>query len=177
VRGRVRAQSQRRTGQWTGPIRCGTEQKRKNSPTVDWARTLTVGWRGSTPDSVRCAHRQQPSPTTIWWLRAINTPNHHNTKHPRILNIVFSTRAIDSTPRHNQSDRSTQSPQSNSSALGLMRGSLGFLCCSCLLGLTFIFFSILTLKCFVSKARDTNCVVVFTGSKWPVRLRKKAHPV
>jgi hypothetical protein len=40
-----------------------------------------------------------------------------------------------------------------------------FLCCSCLLGLAFFFFSILTLKCFVSKARDTNCVVVLVGSK------------
>jgi 4-amino-4-deoxy-L-arabinose transferase-like glycosyltransferase len=110
--------------------------------------------------TVRCAHRQQPSPTAIWWLRAINTPNHHNTKHPSILNIAFNTRAIASTPRHNQSDRSTQSPQFNSSALRLVRGSLVFLCCSFLLGLAFFFFSILTLKCFVSKARDTNCVVV-----------------
>jgi hypothetical protein len=24
--------------------------------------------------TVRCAHRQQPSPTACWWLRAINTP-------------------------------------------------------------------------------------------------------
>jgi hypothetical protein len=24
--------------------------------------------------TVRCAHRQQPSPTVVWWLRAINTP-------------------------------------------------------------------------------------------------------
>jgi hypothetical protein len=24
--------------------------------------------------TVRCAHRQQPTPTTMWWLRAINTP-------------------------------------------------------------------------------------------------------
>jgi hypothetical protein len=31
------------------------------------------------------------------------------------------------------------------------------------LGLLFLF--ILTLKCFVSKARDTNCVVVLVGSK------------
>jgi hypothetical protein len=82
-----------------------------------------------------------------------------------ILNIAFNTRAIDFTPRHNQSDRSTQSPQINSSALGLVSGSLVFFCCSCLLGLAFFFFSILTLKCFVSKARDTNCVVVLAGSK------------
>jgi hypothetical protein len=34
-----------------------------------------------------------------------------------------------------------------------------------LLGLAFFFFSILTLKCFVSKAIDTNYVVVLAGSK------------
>jgi hypothetical protein len=127
--------------------------------------------------TVRCAHRQQPSLTACWWLRAINTPNHHNSKHPSILNIEFNTRAIEFTPRHNQSNRSTQSPQINFSALGLVRWSLMFLCYYCLLGLAFFFFSILTLKCFVSKARDTNCVVVLAGSKWPVRLRKKAHSV
>jgi hypothetical protein len=92
-------------------------------------------------------------------------PNHHNSKHPCILNIAFNTRAIDTTKRHNQSDRSTQSPQINPSTLVLVRGSLVFLCCSCLLGLAFFFFSILTVKCFVSKARDTNCVVVLAGSK------------
>jgi hypothetical protein len=109
-----------------------------------------VTWRhiGQCPvahRTVRCAHRQQPSPTAIWWLRAINTPNHHNTNHPSILNIAFNTRAIASTSRHNQSDRSTQSLRINSSALGLVRGSLVFICCSCLLVLAFFFFSILTL--------------------------------
>jgi hypothetical protein len=129
---------------------------------VTWRRT------GQCPlvhRTVRCAHRQQPSLTTIWLLGAINTPNHHNSKHPCILNIAFNTRAIDTTKRHNQSDRSTQSPQINPSTLVLVRGSLVFLCCSCLLGLAFFFFSILTVKCFVSKARDTNCVVVLAGSK------------
>jgi hypothetical protein len=29
--------------------------------------------------------------------------------------------------------------------------------------LTFFSFSLLTLKCFVSEARDTNCVVVLAG--------------
>jgi hypothetical protein len=103
---------------------------------VTWRRTgqCPVAHR-----TVQCAHRQQPSPTTIWWLGAINTPNHHNTKHPIILNIAFNTRAIDSTPRHNQSDRSTQNLQFNSSALGLVRVSLVFICCSCLLGLAFFF--------------------------------------
>jgi hypothetical protein len=31
--------------------------------------------------------------------------------------------------------------------------------------LAFFFFSLLTLKCFVIKARDTNCVVILAGSK------------
>jgi hypothetical protein len=40
-----------------------------------------------------------------------------------------------------------------------VRGSLVFLVALvCLVG--FLFFSFVTLKCFVSKARDTNCVVV-----------------
>jgi hypothetical protein len=34
-------------------------------------------------------------------------------------------------------------------------------------------FLILVPKCFVSKARDTNCVVVLAGSKLPVELRRK----
>jgi hypothetical protein len=34
-----------------------------------------------------------------------------------------------------------------------------------LLGLAFFSFSLLTLKFFVSEARDINCVVVLVGSK------------
>jgi hypothetical protein len=33
----------------------------------------------------RCAHRQTASPTAMWWLRAINTPNHHQFKHSLLL--------------------------------------------------------------------------------------------
>jgi hypothetical protein len=179
VRDRSQSRSQRRTGQWTRPVRYGTglsgatiRQRLERSTHRTAYSACPVAHR-----TVRCAHQQQPSPTAIWWLRAINTPNHHNTKNPSILNIAFNTRAIDSTSRHNQSDRSTQSLRINSSALGLVRESLVFICCSCLLGLAFFFFSILTLKCFVSKARDTNCLVVLAGSRWPVILRKKAHSV
>jgi hypothetical protein len=64
----------------------------------------------------------------------------------------------------NQSHRSDQSPQFNSSALGLVRGSFVFLCCSCLLG-WLSFLSHFLLSSFVSEARDTNCVVVLAGSK------------
>jgi hypothetical protein len=60
---------------------------------------------------VWCAHRQQPSPTTCWWLRAINTPNHHHLKHPRFLSITFNTRALAFTPRHNSKDQSLSKSQ------------------------------------------------------------------
>jgi hypothetical protein len=43
------------------------------------------------------------------------------------------------TPRHNQSNQSTQSPKINSSALGLVRGSFVFFCCSFRLVWPFIF--------------------------------------
>jgi hypothetical protein len=57
--------------------------------------------------TVRCAHRQQPAPTVVWWLRAISTtpPNHHHSKHPRFLSITFITRALAFTPRHNSKDQ------------------------------------------------------------------------
>jgi hypothetical protein len=50
--------------------------------------------------TVRCARRQQPSPTAMWWLRAINTPNHHHSKHPSFQYFTFNTRASAFTPRH-----------------------------------------------------------------------------
>jgi hypothetical protein len=46
---------------------------RTKPPTVDQLQDLTTGWHGGTPDSVRCAHRKQPSPTATIWLVSINT--------------------------------------------------------------------------------------------------------
>jgi hypothetical protein len=60
---------------------------------------------------VRCAHRQQPPQRLLWWLRAINTLNHHNSKHPRILKITFNTRALAFTPRHNSKDQNLSKSQ------------------------------------------------------------------
>jgi hypothetical protein len=95
---------------WHRTVRC---RMRTKPPTVDSSQTLTVGrrgWRtGQCPvahQTIRCAHRQQPPPTACWWLRAINTPNHHNSRHPRFLSITFITRALAFTPRHNSKDQS-----------------------------------------------------------------------
>jgi hypothetical protein len=56
---------------WHRTVWC---RMRTKPPTVNFSKTLTVGWHGGAPDTVRCAHRQHPSPTACWWLRAINTP-------------------------------------------------------------------------------------------------------
>ena len=61
--------------------------------------------------TIRCAHRQQPPQRLFWWLRAIKPPNHHNSKHPRFLNITFNTRALAFTPRHNSKDQSLSKSQ------------------------------------------------------------------
>jgi hypothetical protein len=41
-----------------------------------------------------------PTPTVVWWLRAINTPKHLHSNHPRIQHSSFNTRAKCNAPRH-----------------------------------------------------------------------------
>jgi hypothetical protein len=53
-------------------------------------------------------------------------PKHLIHSHPSILNSHSLQEQKPNTPRHNQSNQSTQSPKINSSALGLVRGSLVF---------------------------------------------------
>jgi hypothetical protein len=68
--------------------------------------------------TVRCAHRQQPATTVVWWLRAINTPNHHHSKHPRFMSITFNTRALAFTPRHNSKRSKPLQVPNSTQALG-----------------------------------------------------------
>jgi hypothetical protein len=99
-------------------VRCRKRTKLQRSTEL-W--TLMVGWRGGhwtthstcpvAPQTVRCAHRQHPLQRLPWWLGAINTPNHHNFKHPRFLKITFNTRALAFTPRHNSKDQSLSKSQ------------------------------------------------------------------
>jgi hypothetical protein len=74
----------------------------------DWVTCHRTGQR-TVP--VWCAHRQQPPQQILWWLRAINTPNNHNSKHSRFLSITFNTRALAFTPRHNSKDQSFSKSQ------------------------------------------------------------------
>jgi hypothetical protein len=50
-------------------------------------------------------------------LRAINTPNHHNSKHPSFLKFSFNTRASEFNPRQNSKDQSLSKSQIHSNHL------------------------------------------------------------
>jgi hypothetical protein len=113
--------------------------------------------------TVRCAYRQQPPQRLPWWLRAINTPNHHNFKHPSFLKITFNTRALTFTPRHNTKDQILSESQIHSKHLVACERDFYVHLSTCRLD-CLSSFPILILKCFVSEARDTKCVVVLAGS-------------
>jgi hypothetical protein len=128
---------------------------------VTWRRTRQCPVAHQT---VWCAHRQQPSPTACWWLRAINTPNHHNSKHPSLLKFSFNTRASIFTPRHKSKDQSlSKSPKSFQPPRDLRECLFVFF--ALLLFGSLPFFLILVPKRLVIKARDTKCVVVLAWSK------------
>jgi hypothetical protein len=140
---------------------------------VETVRTLTVGWRGwrigqcpVAHRTVRCAHQQQSPPMIVLVVEGYKYPL--TTYTPTILafNTLYSIQEQSATLQDtNQSHRSNQNPQFNSSALGLVRGSLVFLVALvCLAWLSFL--SHFLLSSFATEARYTNCVVVLVGSKW-----------
>jgi hypothetical protein len=90
----VQSQSstRRRTGLSSAPRSQSSNGRNRQNPNgwVTWLAHRTV----------RCAHRQQPSPTVVLVGGAINTPNHHYSRHPSIHYSSFNTRAIHNTPRH-----------------------------------------------------------------------------
>jgi hypothetical protein len=185
VRCRSQSRGQRRTGQWTVPVWCGTglSGATRSQRSNGWLRQNPNGWvtwlvhrtgSGGAPDwpvrpsTAACPNGllvvegyKYPPTTTTPSIQAFTTPH----------SIQEQSATLQDT---NQSHRSDQCPKFNSSSLGLVKITC-VSCCSCLLGLAFFSFLLLTLKCFVSEARDTNCVVILVGSKWPVRLRKKPH--
>ena len=117
------------------------------APTVETARTLMVGrhgWRtGQCPvahRTIRCAHRQQPLPNGCLVVGAINTPPTTSTPTIQAFITLHPIQERSTTLQDtNQSHRSDQSPQFNSSALGLVRGSLVFfVALVCLAWLSFL---------------------------------------
>jgi hypothetical protein len=115
--------------------------------------------------TVRCTHRQQPAPTVELVVGAINTsqpPSLQPSKHSLLL-IQYKSKV-----QHSKIQIKATDPIKVPNSILVFRTCerITFVsCCSCLLGLAFFSFSLLTLKCFVCKARDTNCVVILAGSK------------
>jgi hypothetical protein len=151
---------------------------------VKTVRTLTVGWRGWRTEhcpvahrTVRCAHRQQPAPTGELVVGGYKYPTTTPTPTIQGFTIVHSIQEQYTTLQDtNQSLRSNQSPQFNSSIIGLVRRSSCVSLLLLLLGWLSSFSHSYSLS-LVSEARDANCVVVLAGSKWPGKSRKKDHSV
>jgi hypothetical protein len=104
---RRQSRRQRRTGQWTGPVRCsiGLSDATWRQSSNGRNRQNPNGWvTWLAHRTVRCAHRQTASPTAMRWLRAINTPNYHHSKHPSFSDISFNTRASAINTRHNSKE-------------------------------------------------------------------------
>jgi hypothetical protein len=143
---------------------------------ADMARTgqctMAVQWRTGL-FGAPIASKIQPTARSGW--EAINTPNHLIHINPNILNISLIARAKDFTPRHNQSDLSTQSPKINSSALGLVTGSLVFFVALVAWFGLFLFLSISQVTCNRSKRH--------LSVWWSLRglsdreIKEKAHSV
>jgi hypothetical protein len=80
--------------------------------TVRWPRSQKLQWWNPNGRvtwlahrTVRCAMRQQPSPTAILVVGVINTPNHPPFIASKFSAIKPHTRAIDFIQRHNQRDQ------------------------------------------------------------------------
>jgi hypothetical protein len=92
------------------PPDCPVAQKTK-APTV---RIQRLGDVAGAPDSVRWCTGLSGAPcdsslhqTASLVVGAINTPNHHHSRHPSFQPFAFNTRALDFTPRRKQEIKSS----------------------------------------------------------------------
>jgi hypothetical protein len=138
-------------------VRWPTCQKLQRSNPNGW-----VTWLAHR--TVQCALRKQTSRMAILVVGAINTPNHHSSRHPSIHYSSFNTRAIHNTPRHKSKPPIKSKSTIQLYFLGLVRRSTCVLLLFLLLG-WLSSFSHSYSQSLVSEARDTNCVVVLAGSK------------
>jgi hypothetical protein len=121
------------------------------APTIETVRTLMVGWRGWRTGhcpvahrTVRCAHRHLLAPTVELVVEGYKYPPTTSTPTIQAFTTVHSIQEQYTTLQDtNQSLRSNQSSQFNSSILGLVKRSS---CVSLLLWLAFFFLSFLLSK-------------------------------
>jgi hypothetical protein len=110
--------------------------------------TVTVWWRTGL-SGAPIASRIQPTTRSGW--EAINTPTTSFTPIQAFSILHSLQEQKPNTPRYNQSNQSTQIPKINSSALGLVRGSLVFFVALVAWFGLFLFPSISQLTCNRSK--------------------------
>jgi hypothetical protein len=82
----------------SGAPRCQSSNGRNRQNPNGWVTWLA---HRTVSGGVRCAHRQTASSTVGFVVGAINTPNHHHSKHPSFSDISFNTRASAINTRHN----------------------------------------------------------------------------
>jgi hypothetical protein len=87
-----------------------------------------------------------------------------SSEHPGFHHFTFNTRASAFTPRHNSIESKSLQVLNPLQSPNDLRENLFVFFALLFLGLLPSFL-ILVPKCFLSKARDTNCVVVLAGSK------------
>jgi hypothetical protein len=143
------------------------------APMVDSARTLTIGWRGWRTGLSGAPIDSSPTPTVVWWLRAINTP-----QPPPLQPSKHSSHFIQykSKVQHSKTQiKATDPIKVLNSILVLYDLWKDRSCVSLLLLLLgwLSSFSHSHYQSLVSEARDTNRVVVLAGSKWPENQGKK----
>jgi hypothetical protein len=108
--------------------------------------------------TVRCAHRQQPNPNGCLVVEGYKYPSTTSTPTIQSFITLHSIQEQSATLQDiNQSHQSNQSPQFNSSALGLVRGS--FLCffIALVAWLAFFFLSFLFSKPCKRSKRHQSC--------------------
>jgi hypothetical protein len=135
------------------------------APTVVCARTLMVGWRGWRTGqcpvahrTVLCAQRQQPLPNGCLVVEGYKYPSSTSTPTIQAFITLHSIQEQSATLQDtNQSHWSNQSPQFNSSTLGLVRWS--FLCffVALIAWLAFFFLSFLFSKPYKRSKRHQLC--------------------
>jgi hypothetical protein len=84
------------------------------------APTVRIQWPGDVagaPDSVRCAMRQQPSPTASLVVGAINTPNHPPFIASKFSDFLHLTRAIAFNTRHIKEIKSSPKSKDHSQSI------------------------------------------------------------
>jgi hypothetical protein len=107
------------------------------------------------PDSVRCAMRQKPPPTTLLVVGAINTPNHPPFIASKYSAFTPHTRAIAFNTRHKQRDQILSQVRNHSNQISDERER--HLCSFELLRLDCFFIPLfLVLNSLVIKTRDTK---------------------